>query len=205
MYAPQYITISLLPSNSIIALIPAAGAATRFGGEKQLAELDGKTLLAHVVSNCRAGGCDQVCVVSGDNHSKVAEEARLIGASVYYHEKWADGMASSLDFGLRQLMNFSDCKQVLILPCDMPWFTEEWIKRMANKVAELAGQSEQAVATIYPEGPGVPALLSRAFIEHCYFASPNKKLRETIAEFPTLRTIPSGPHTRDVDYREDLS
>ena len=46
-------------------LVLAAGAGTRFGGRKQLAELDGRPLLEHAVQAMTAAPVGRVVVVLG--------------------------------------------------------------------------------------------------------------------------------------------
>ena len=59
----------------------AAGEGRRFGGPKQLASLDGRPLLAHVVAAARAA-LDPVVVVLGARASEVRAGVALDGVRV---------------------------------------------------------------------------------------------------------------------------
>ncbi|TMK91778.1 MAG: nucleotidyltransferase family protein [Actinobacteria bacterium] len=56
-------------------IVLAAGTGSRFGGTKQLAELDGSPLVMHAVTALREGGVDEIVVVTG--HDADAVEAVL--------------------------------------------------------------------------------------------------------------------------------
>jgi CTP:molybdopterin cytidylyltransferase MocA len=49
--------------HDIAAVVLAAGESRRFGGRKQLAELNGRTLLEHVLELARTAGLDTVVAV----------------------------------------------------------------------------------------------------------------------------------------------
>ena len=59
----------------ISGIVLAAGTGSRFGGTKQLAELDGSPLVLHAVTALREGGVDEIVVVTG--HDADAVEAVL--------------------------------------------------------------------------------------------------------------------------------
>ena len=52
-------------TGKVATVVLAAGAATRFGGRKQLALLDGRPLLEHALAIAAAGGTDLTVVVLG--------------------------------------------------------------------------------------------------------------------------------------------
>ena len=86
----------------IAGLILAAGAGRRFGGPKQLAELNGRPLLEHAV-RAMAAAVDRVVVVLGARADEVVAGADLRGAEVVVCAGWADGMSASLRCGLAAL------------------------------------------------------------------------------------------------------
>jgi CTP:molybdopterin cytidylyltransferase MocA len=197
---------------STAALILAAGASRRFGGNKQLAIYQGKSLLANTVEQSLLAGCSAVYVVCGFNAEQIMAEAAGAGATPFYHSRWEAGMRSSLKAGLMEVAKQSAWRQLLILPCDLPRFRSEEIREF--KVAMQQHESKGPVAIDYPEGPGLPLLLPRAFLEeHGYFESPatssmrgesQNSLRWVLSNHPNVKLLPSGPHTEDIDWPEDL-
>lgn len=194
-------------SIKIAALILAAGEGRRFGGGKQWAEYEGKPLLAHAVQNCLTAPCDPVVVVTGYAHERVDDICRANAAQAIYHENWAEGMASSVNFGLSQMLQLLDWGQLFVMAGDMPWFDPSVF--LTDEVASLQESPDDPIGIQYPEGIGMPLLLNRAFVEeHCYFASQNKEqyrsLRESMRLAKNIVGCPPGLHTKDVDRPEDL-
>jgi len=108
----------------ITAVVLAAGAGTRLGGPKALAELAGQPLVAHVVGTCAAALVDEIVVVAGAEADAVAEAAAREAAEhpevpvrVVRHEGWAAGRTSSLQAGLAATAEGHD---VLVFPVDHP-------------------------------------------------------------------------------------
>ena len=61
-------------------LVLAAGAGTRFGSAKQLAELDGRPLLEHSILAMTASPVGRVVVVLGAGAEEVLAQVDLHGA-----------------------------------------------------------------------------------------------------------------------------
>src|SRR3954447_21840442 len=83
----------------IAGLVLAAGAGERFGGRKQLAELDGKPLLEHVLLAMAGAPLDRVVVVLGADADEVRRRVPLHGVEAVVCADWRDGMAASLRAG----------------------------------------------------------------------------------------------------------
>src|SRR3954471_9653189 len=99
------------PSPVIGGLVLAAGGSLRFGGPKQLAQLDGRPLLEHVLIAMTHAGLDKVAVVLGSSAPEVAAGVPLHGADVVMAEDWPEGMAASLRAGVAAL---DDCDAVAV-------------------------------------------------------------------------------------------
>jgi nicotine blue oxidoreductase len=135
----------------VAGLVLAAGAGTRFGGPKALAELDGERLVDRAVRVLRVGGCDPVLVVLG------AAVVDVPGAdAVVVNPDWATGMGSSLRAGLAA-RELTACSAVLLLLVDQPGVRGEAVRAMLS--AHQNGAT-LAVAS-YPEGSGHPVLIGR--------------------------------------------
>ncbi|MGN6031606.1 MAG: nucleotidyltransferase family protein, partial [Thermomicrobiales bacterium] len=102
------------PAGPVAGIVLAAGASTRLGRPKQLLDLGGKPVIAHVVDRARAAGLDEVIVVTGGAGEAVA--AALAGAPVriVVNPAFRDGQSTSLIAGLRALSNDADAVVVLL-------------------------------------------------------------------------------------------
>jgi CTP:molybdopterin cytidylyltransferase MocA len=134
-------------------LVLAAGAATRFGGAKQLAMLDGEPLLEHALRAMTASPVGRVVVVLGSGADEIASVVDLHGADSIVCSRWEEGQSASLACGLAEL---ADCEAVVVTLGDQPRLSPEAIGR----VVAARGRCPAARAT-YAGLPGHPVLLER--------------------------------------------
>ena len=135
-------------------LVLAAGAGRRFGGPKQLAELDGAPLLEHSVRAMIASPVGRVVVVLGAQYEEVVAQVNLHGAEPHLCGRWAEGQAASLACGLAEL---SDCEAVVVTLGDQPRMSPDAIRRVIG----ARGPGAAAVRATYSGAPGHPVLLER--------------------------------------------
>lgn len=139
-------------------LVLAAGAGTRFGGRKQLAELDGRPLLEHAVRAMTTAPVGRVVVVLGALVEEVTATVDLHGAEPFTCERWDEGQAASLACGLAEL---SDCEAVVVTLGDQPRMSPDAIRRVIGARDGVAA----AVRATYFGAPGHPVLLERELFE----------------------------------------
>jgi len=144
--------------SGIGGLVLAAGAGTRFGGRKQLAELDGKPLLEHAVQAMTATPVGRVVVVLGALVEEVTATVNLHGAEPFTCERWDEGQAASLACGLGEL---ADCEAVVVTLGDQPRMSPDAIRRV---ISARDGEAA-AVRATYCGAPGHPVLLERELFE----------------------------------------
>lgn len=87
----------------VVAVILAAGAATRFGGGKLTAQLDGRPLVTHAVRTARSAGVGAIVLVTGAGADAVREVVEpMLGPRdlIVHNDDWASGLASSVRVGL---------------------------------------------------------------------------------------------------------
>lgn len=123
----------------------AAGAASRFGAPKQLALIDGRPLLAHVLELARPW---DPLVVLGAHAGEVLASVD-VGAHVIADD-WADGQSASLRAGVAAL---GDPDRVLVLLGDQPFITRE----VVEGVLALGGTARAT----YHGLPGHPVVIDR--------------------------------------------
>jgi CTP:molybdopterin cytidylyltransferase MocA len=144
-------------------LVLAAGAGERFGGRKQLAELNGRPLLEHVLMAMADAPLDRVVVVLGAFASEIADSVALHGASPVVCEDWNDGMGASLRQGFDAL---DDCDAAVVVLGDQPRLSPVAVAR----VVAQRGADALAVRATYGGVPGHPVLLERRLLSRPFRA-----------------------------------
>lgn len=158
-------------------LILAAGEGTRFGGRKQLAELDGRPLLEHSVRAMTASPVGRVVVVLGALVEEVTAGVDLHGAEPYRCERWDEGQAASLACGLAEL---ADCEAVVVTLGDQPRMSPDAIGR----VIAARGNAAAAVRATYGGAPGHPVLLEKELFESFRNVSGDHGARNLLLSVP---------------------
>jgi CTP:molybdopterin cytidylyltransferase MocA len=139
-------------------LVLAAGAATRFGSSKQLAEFDGRPLLEHAIRAMVASSVGRVVVVLGSGAEEVQTTVDMHGADALVCQRWAEGQSASLACGLAAL---SGCEAVVVTLGDQPLMSPDAIRR----VIAARGRGAAAVRATYHGELGHPVLLERRLFE----------------------------------------
>lgn len=145
----------------LAGVLLAAGAARRFGAPKQLAELDGRPLVAHALDALLGvRTLAEVLVVVGANAERVAAAAP--GARVVRCDAWEEGMSASLRAGVAAA-DAAGADAVLVHLADLPRVTAEACEVV---VAEGLGPDgwplEAPARATYGGRDGHPVLLPRA-------------------------------------------
>jgi CTP:molybdopterin cytidylyltransferase MocA len=138
-------------------LVLAAGASRRFGSVKQLARLDGRPLLEHVLLAMSGASLDRVVVVVGAHADEVVEGVPLHGAEPVVCAGWAEGLAASVRAGVAAL---DGCDAVAVVLGDQPRVTAAAVARVVSQ----RGRDELAVRATYGGVPGHPVLLERTLL-----------------------------------------
>jgi len=118
---------------SVAGIVLAAGEGRRFGGPKQLAELDGRPLLAHALGVMEEA-CDRVVVVLGARADEVRDALGLRHSVVC--EAWEEGIFASLQCGLAALGDAHDA--VVVALGDQPFLSRERIEAVLSVDAPIA-------------------------------------------------------------------
>jgi molybdenum cofactor cytidylyltransferase len=181
---------------TIGGLILAAGEGRRFGGTKQLAELEGRPLLEHVLAAMT--GVTPRVVVLGHAADKIRRGVNMHGASVVVCEDWEEGQSASLRAGLAALAR---CDAVVVVLGDQPGITAQAV----DAIVAAAGD-EDAVRALYDGKPGHPVLLRRPLLAHAGELRGDVGFRDLL-EGATVREVEIGglADPADIDTREELA
>ncbi len=124
----------------IAGYVLAGGGSTRFGRDKALAELGGKPMLARMLA----------LVDDAVSSETSARTAVLIGSAEKYGTIWTqcvedrwpgEGPLGGIVTALLQTRETKLlCDWNLIVSCDMPFLTADWLRFLGERAAESAAQ-----------------------------------------------------------------
>lgn len=139
----------------ISAILLAAGAGSRFGGGKLLAELDGRPLIEHALATLRDSPVDETVVVVGPDAEKLREVCEPFGARVVENLEWELGQSTSVLAGLRAMDG--GARAAVVLLGDQPLVGAGAVERL---ITAFEAGARVAVAT-YGGKRRNPVLFSR--------------------------------------------
>lgn len=185
------------------ALVLAAGSGSRFGGTKQLAELDGRPLVAHAVATAHAAGLAPVYLVVGHDRDAVVAAAATAGeVEVVDNPEHAAGQAGSLARGIAAVEHGPDVDVVVVFLADQPWVRAD----VAQAVADAAASSADGIARArYDDGPGHPVGLARQMWPRLHDLVGDEGARQLFAGYDVATVAVSDVLPRDVDTAGDLA
>jgi CTP:molybdopterin cytidylyltransferase MocA len=185
-------------SGSVAAVILAAGESRRFGSAKQLALLDGRTLLEHVLLAASAAGLRPIVAVVPVWLTRPASwnDADLVWVRNAYPER---GMGLSLRIGLGALPD--GVEAAVILLGDQPRVTVQAID------AVLAARGSTPLVAAHADGRlAPPVLIARDRPDVAHDLRGDVPLRQILAASPDAVTaVEIGGHAPDVDTPDDLA
>lgn len=192
----------------IVGVLLAAGAGTRFGGDKLLARLpDGARVGARAAGTLRSG-VDRALAVVRPGDSALAGLLEAEGLDVALFPGANDGMGASLAFGIRAA---PDADGWIVALADMPFVQRETIESVAGKLragAWIAAPCQRGrrghpvgfTGALYPElirlggDHGARVLLERYAARVEMIESGDAGI---LLDIDTLRDITASPHNTD--------
>lgn len=181
----------------VAAVVLAAGESRRFGGAKQLAELDGRTLLEHVLALADAAGLAPIVAVVPVwlTRPRTLDDERLRWVRNPHPER---GMSYSLRLGFEALG--AGTAAAVIMLGDQPTVPPTAI------AALLAARGEKPiVATMAAGRMAPPVLIERSHFAVVRQASGDIGLRDVLNDHPEwVAAVEISAPIADVDTVDDL-
>jgi len=137
------------------AIVLAAGSASRYGSTKQLAELDGTSLIARAVATANEACEGRTVVVLGHDAAAVAAELQGANGFVVVNERHGDGLGTSLAGAIKAVRHVASA--VVVMLADQPGITAMHISEL---LGAWDGDAGAIVATAFGETQGPPALFA---------------------------------------------
>ncbi|MBM3609685.1 MAG: nucleotidyltransferase family protein [Alphaproteobacteria bacterium] len=151
----------------VAAIILAAGLSSRYRAadpaaiSKVLAKIEGEPMVRRIARTALAAGCDPVIVVTGHAQQDVEDILRGLDVRFAHNERYASGLASSLQCGLREVP--SSAAGAFIMLADMPHVDEATLELLMERFAQQPGQD--ALVPVHNGQRGNPVLLARSLFD----------------------------------------
>ncbi|MFZ5623606.1 MAG: nucleotidyltransferase family protein [Gemmatimonadota bacterium] len=210
----RHIAVASAPrSATISAAVLAAGLGRRFGGNKLMASLDGRPVLAHVLA-CVAAARDAGLLAGGvavlpPHAPAMAQLVREAGLRIEVNPHPELGLASSLRAALKVLARVHGSPPVeaaLIVLGDQPRLDIGVIARLIT----ARGETDRAVIrpryAARPDEPGHPLLVARSIWPLAESLGGDRGLGELLRTRSDLvHVVPVGGANPDIDTPADLA
>jgi molybdenum cofactor cytidylyltransferase len=185
----------------ISGVVLAAGLGSRFGGTKQLHNVDGRPLAQHAIDALVEAGVDELLVITGHDAERVEATLALPpnGRSVR-NAAYRDGQATSLAAAFHDIDDASEAAVVLM--ADQPGVTADDVSAL---IPRFRATRKQIVRLRYADGPG-PALLSREIYAEAGHLHGDVGARVLMASHPEWveEVEIDRPGPSDIDTPDDL-
>jgi CTP:molybdopterin cytidylyltransferase MocA len=183
---------------AVLGLVLAAGGSTRMGRPKQLAELDGRPLLEHVLLALQDAPVDRVVVALGAHADEVRARVDLRGAVPVVVEDWARGMGHVLASALAPA---DPPAAVVLLLGDQPLVSGRAVARLVDAWRAGAGP---VVTAAYGGRPGHPRLFDRRLLPELLRLDGDAGARDLLAAHPEwVQPVEVGGLGIDADVDEE--
>lgn len=144
-----------MPAEPVAGILLAAGAASRFGGNKLSADWGGRTLLQRSIAAMLDAGLGPVLVV-------VQPGAPCPSGGVVRpvtNDRWRDGIATSVQAGLAALAGNPEVRAAVVAPADQPRCGADVYRRLLDA---FRGSRRCLVVATFDGAMRNPVLLERS-------------------------------------------
>jgi len=189
------------PSFSPVIVLLAAGEGSRFGGAKQLADINGEPMVRRVARVLLETDAP-VLVVTGAYADDVEAVLDDLPLSIVRCEAWQLGMGNSLATGVSEIMHtFSHASAVLVALADQPLLSPLALKTMLERHRQAP---DQVFATERDGVQGPPALFPRDCFGALAALSGAKGARALLQREAARLELFAMHDVADVDTLDDL-
>lgn len=188
----------------IAAVILAAGAGRRFGGQKALATLGGRPLVCWVVDAAQAAHLSPIQVVGPNSVDALRDAVSESTATVVPNPESSWGIATSIACGLRSLAEQDDVEAAVLLHADQPLVSADLVSMLLASYRRLP---MHAVIASFRGTLAPPVLAARALWPELSALRGDNGGKQVIMRDPArvaVLELDQGPPF-DIDTQQDLA
>lgn len=184
----------MIDAADVAGVLLAAGRSTRFGGDKLLADLDGKPLALHAADMLAGIGFGALIAVCRADDAVLPGLLEQRGFAIVRNDRPEDGLSRSLQLGVEAARG---SRAMLVALADMPFVTAALIARL------LAAFDGATLASLRQGQPMPPALFPQSVFDALAAAEGDAGARDLLRD---AGRVPADPQElRDIDTRADLA
>lgn len=178
----------------------AAGNSRRFGSNKLMYQVEGKTMYRHVLEELQKAAAkmqnSRIVVVTQEKFAEIIDAAKEIGAEALINPQPERGISSSMQIGLESAKDADAC---LFTVSDQPWLTAETIIALYDA---FQSENKGMACTIRGEKTGNPCIFSKKYYRELMEITGDKGGKQIIKRYPedvTYLKISDERELQDVD------
>jgi molybdenum cofactor cytidylyltransferase len=184
-------------------ILLAAGSSSRLGRAKQLIDFQEKTLIQKAIDEAKMSQADCMVVVLGANADLIHSGFEPSSTPFIVNPDWEQGMSSSMQAGLRFLMEKEEINQVLLMLCDQPFVDASLLDQL---ITARVTSGKGIVAAAYSNTLGVPALFEERYFEELLELTGSEGAKKVIFNHQSeVHALDFPLGAVDLDTEEDVS
>jgi CTP:molybdopterin cytidylyltransferase MocA len=187
-------------TGNLFAIVLAAGSASRFGATKQLATIDGETLVSRAVRLAENVCGQSVVLVTGNDRTRVAAACAPLAGFFTVNTDYSSGLSSSIRAGIEAVN--PTAYAALLLLADQP---QIGIDDLMALCATWHRRPDAIVASAYAGTVGPPAIFPRALFPALSALDGDRGAKAVIeAHRENVELVECAAAAVDIDRPQDL-
>lgn len=181
-----------------VVLLLAAGESRRYGSAKQLALVEGKPMIRHVLLNIMDPEAYQIVVVLGARSELIRPAIADMDIDIVENDLWASGISSSIHAGLSFIQKkLPERIGLVIVPGDQVMVNRDHINELLAGSAKYPGS---IIATNYEGRPGVPVYFPRKEWSMLFELEGDEGAKQVLHTRSDIILLELPGATLDIDY-----
>jgi molybdenum cofactor cytidylyltransferase len=184
----------------LFAIVLAAGSSSRFGSTKQLAGIDGETLVSRAVRLAEGACGNRVVLVTGNDRARVAAACAPVAGFITVNTAFESGLSTSIRAGIEAVAEVADAAMLTL--ADQPLVKVEHLLALVAAWRRTPGA---IVASAYADTVGPPVVFPRDLFPALMSLDGDRGAKPVIDAHPEIvEVIRCESAAVDIDRPQDL-
>lgn len=183
-----------------VCLLLAAGSSSRMGKPKMLLSFKGKTLLQGAIDEINNIN-ETLLVVTGKYHDLIKDVLLSQQVNFVENKNWEEGMGSSIQTGIKFIIENYAAENVIILVCDQPYLSSA----LLVELIDMQKRTKKGIVTsVYNNTIGTPVLFTSKYFNQLALLDGQAGAKKIVNQFiDDTATVEFPQGNIDIDTQED--